>query len=70
MAPKISFHKKENILSIRFSKSKSVDSDISGNVVIDYGKDGQLVNVDIMDINLQDFAPIKNLRKLDIKQIA
>ena len=68
MAPKIQFHKKENILSIRFNNNKSVDSDIHDNVVVDYDKNGQLVNLDIMNISLSDFVKAKNLNKLKVRQ--
>ena len=68
MAPIIQFHKKAKILSIRFNKNKSVDSDIQDNVVVDYDKNGQLVNLDIMDIHLTNFVKVKDLNKLKVKQ--
>ena len=70
MAPKIEFNKKEKILSIRFSKKKSVDSDIQGNVVIDYDKAGNVVNMEVMDINLDDFVKTADLKKLQVRQAA
>ena len=34
---------------------KSIDSDVSGNVVVDYDKHGEIVNIDIMNIHLDEF---------------
>ncbi|TAN34046.1 DUF2283 domain-containing protein [Patescibacteria group bacterium] len=68
MAPKINFIKKDRILSIRFRKEKSVDSDIAGNVVVDYNKKGEVVGIDIMDINLENFVPVRQMRNLCINR--
>ena len=67
MSPKIKYHKKEAILSVRFGKEKSVDSDIQGNVVVDYDKKGNVVSMDIMNINLDNFVSLKDQKKLAIK---
>ncbi len=67
MSPKIKYHKKEKILSLRLSKGPSVDSDINGNMVIDYDAKGEIVNVDIMSISLNDFVPARQLPSLAIK---
>jgi uncharacterized protein YuzE len=61
MKPKIKYDPKSNILSIRLSKKKSVDSDIKGNIVIDYDEKGEIVNIEIMKINLEEFSQIKQL---------
>jgi uncharacterized protein YuzE len=61
MKPKIKYDPKSNILSIRLSKKKSVDSDIKGNIVIDYDEKGEIVNIEIMKINLEEFGQIKQL---------
>lgn len=63
MAPKIRYNQEEEILSIRFKKSKSVDSDIQGNVVIDFGKNGEVINIDIMKINLNNFVSVAGIKK-------
>ncbi|MBP7819264.1 DUF2283 domain-containing protein [Candidatus Gracilibacteria bacterium] len=60
---KFEYDPEAKILKIRFSKEKSIDSDIIGNLVLDYDKNGNLVNVDIMDINLEDFLGISNYKK-------
>ena len=65
---KISYAPDEKILSIRLSNAKSVDSDIVGNVVIDYGKNDEIVNIEIMNIRLDEFkktrAPLADFMKI------
>ena len=61
MKPKIKYDKESNILSIRLSEKKSVDSDIKDNIVIDYDEKGEIVNIEIMKINLNEFAKAKKL---------
>jgi len=69
MKPKIHYDKKSNIFSIRLSKNKSVDSDIKDNIVIDYDKEGEIVNIEIMKISLREFiitrknTPLRKLMK-------
>lgn len=60
---KIEYDPEVKILKIRFKRGKSVDSDIIGNLVLDYDKDKNLVNVDIMDVNLEDFIEVANRKK-------
>lgn len=55
---KIVYDSEVKILSIRLSKNKSVDSDVKDNVVLDYDKDGKLVNIDVMRVNLEDVLKI------------
>ena len=63
--PEIHYNPSVKILSIRFKKSKSVDSDIKDNVVLDYDKDGHLVNIDIMDVNIEDIVKSsKSIKKV------
>lgn len=61
MKPEIKYDRKSNILSIRLSKKKSVDSEVKENIVIDYDEKGEIVNIDIMKISLKEFAKIKKL---------
>ena len=70
MFPKIKYHKKEKILSLRLRKKRSVDSDIKDNVVIDYDADGEVVNIDIMSINLTNFIPARQLFALAVEVVA
>ncbi|MDD4989901.1 MAG: DUF2283 domain-containing protein [Candidatus Pacebacteria bacterium] len=58
MAPQIKYDKNSNIVSIRVSDEKSVDSDVKNNVVVDYDKNGQIVNIDIMKIGIGEFKKI------------
>ena len=60
---KLEYDPEVKILKIRFQRGKSVDSDIIGNLVLDYNKKGDLVNVDIMDVNLEDFIGIADYKK-------
>ncbi len=41
-----------------------MDSDVYGNVVVDYGKNGEIVNLDIMDVSLSEFKRESVLKKL------
>ena len=62
--PKVSYDNEAKILSIRLAKDKGVDSDVYGNVVVDYGKNGKPVNIDIMEISLNEFRRVPAARKL------
>lgn len=64
MKPQIKYDKNSNILSIRISGKKSVDSEIKGNTVIDYDKNREVVNIEIMKINLNEFAKIQKFMPL------
>ncbi len=69
MSPKIKYNSQNSILSLKFSKNKSIDSDINGNVVLDYDKDGNIVNIDIMKINIEDFVPLRKIKELSIDKV-
>jgi uncharacterized protein YuzE len=58
MRPIIKYDREANILFIRFSKKKSVDSEVKGNVVIDYDENGEIVAIEIMKISLDEFLRI------------
>lgn len=60
---KLEYDPEVKILKIRFGRGKSVDSDIIGNLVLDYDKNGNLVNADVMDISLEDFIGIADYKK-------
>lgn len=45
MKPQIKYDQKVNILKIRLSNKESVDSDVKNNVVVDYDKNGEIVNM-------------------------
>lgn len=56
---KIQYNKENKIISIKISNKKSIDSDVQDNVVVDYDKDKNITNIDIMDINFNEFKPKK-----------
>ena len=64
MKPKIKYDKESNILSIKLNKKRSVDSDVKDNIVIDHDENGEIVNIEIMKINIEEFAKIKKLTLL------
>lgn len=59
---KISYDRDSKVFSIEMKKVKSVDSDISNNVVIDYDKNGDVVRVNFYDLDFNAFKD--NLRTL------
>ncbi|OGF61921.1 hypothetical protein A2926_00340 [Candidatus Giovannonibacteria bacterium RIFCSPLOWO2_01_FULL_44_40] len=69
--PKISYDKESQVMSIELGRAKSVDSDISGNVVIDYDKNGKVARVNFYEFNFDNFragfkAVKEFTKKLDI----
>ena len=56
---KISYDKESGVLSIEMRKAKSVDSDVSNNVVIDYDKKGEIVRINLYDMDFSAFRIIK-----------
>jgi uncharacterized protein YuzE len=59
MKPKVNYDKKVDILNMKFSDEKSVDSEMQGNLVVDYGKDGDIVNIEVMGFSLENFSKVK-----------
>ena len=67
--PKITYDPEVEILSIRINESKIADSDIQENCVIDYDKDGNIVNIDVTEIDLTKILSInKNNPSVEIKK--
>lgn len=62
--PKVKYDPEAKILSVRLSSGPSVDSDVKGNVVLDYDVKGNLVNVDIMKVSFSEFGRTPTLREL------
>ncbi len=60
--PKISYDKESKVLMVELKPAKSADSDIHGNVVIDYNKKGEAIRVNFYQFNFEEFA--KGLRSL------
>ena len=63
---KISYDKESEVLSMDFIKSKSSDSDINGNVVIDYDKSGKIVRLNVYGFSFDDFQEVRD----DIKDFS
>lgn len=59
---KISYDKESRVFSVEIKKSKSVDSEICDNVIIDYDGKGKVVRVNFYDFNFSDFK--NDLKKL------
>lgn len=53
--PKIDYDQETNIMTIKISGKKSVDSDTQKNIVVDYDKDGNISKIEIMNIDLNEF---------------
>lgn len=53
---KIEYDQEASVLKLRLKESKSVDSEIKGNVVLDFDESGELVNIEVMDVNIDDLA--------------
>ncbi|MDP3764484.1 MAG: DUF2283 domain-containing protein [bacterium] len=58
---KVSYDKESEVLSMDFIRSKSSDSDINGNVVIDYDKNGRIVRLNIYGFSFDDFKENKEI---------
>lgn len=55
MKPQFIYDKESEVLSIEVGKAKSVDSDVSGNLVIDYDKSGKVVRVNVYHFSFDAF---------------
>ncbi|MBI2552508.1 DUF2283 domain-containing protein [Candidatus Uhrbacteria bacterium] len=62
--PKVKYDPEAKILSVRLSSGPGIDSEVKGNVVLDYDAKGNLVNVDIMKVSLSEFGSTPTLREL------
>lgn len=60
--PKILYDKESKVLSLEIGGGKSADSDIHGNLVIDYDKKNEIVRINLYDFNFDLFH--KNLKEL------
>jgi uncharacterized protein YuzE len=52
--PKIHYDQEAEILSIKLLNKKSFDSSMHRNIVLDYDKQGNLVNIDIMNFKIEE----------------
>ena len=53
--PKISYDKESQVLSLEVGQGKSADSDIRGNFVIDYDRQGKIVRVSLYNFDFDAF---------------
>lgn len=53
--PKISYDKESEVMLIEMKKGKSADSDIHGNIVIDYDKKGDAMRVNFYGFHFDAF---------------
>ena len=64
---KISYDKESDVLSIKAKEGKSADSDIQGNIVIDYNKKGEIVRLNLYKLNFnkfrEDFKMLKDFTR-------
>lgn len=51
---KITYDDKINALNIKLKEGKVSDSDIQENCVIDYDENGQVLNIEVLDINIEE----------------
>ena len=70
-AYKVIYDEQSQVLSWELKKGKSVDSDIDGNVVIDYDKKGSIVRINFYQVNFNDFKQHKKdfLRFVSARQM-
>ena len=61
--PKIEYDRENQILSLKVGGGRSVDSDIRGNVVIDYDKKGLAVGVNVYNFSFDAFR--ENRRSIE-----
>lgn len=52
---KISYDHKSRALSVEVGRGKSADSDINGNIVLDYDKKGNIVRINLYDFSFDAF---------------
>lgn len=53
--PKIEYDKDSKVLSVLLGKQRSANSDVAGNVVIDYDRGGNVVRVNFYDFSFDSF---------------
>ena len=57
--PKIEVDQESGVVSISLKRGRGVESEISGNAVLDYDKNGDLVKVNLYSINFDNFESHK-----------
>lgn len=62
MMPFITYDQEVNILNIRLKKGKIADTDLQGNIIIDYDKKGNILNLEILDFNIEALAKSPSIK--------
>ena len=60
---KIVYDSEGHVLSVEIEKKKSMDSDIQGNIVIDYDKQGKIVRINLYEFSFDSFREIRKSLK-------
>lgn len=63
MIQSILYDKESEVLSIELKKGKSVDSEMQGNVVIDYDQKGEIVRINFYNFNFDLFREKQRVLK-------
>lgn len=67
---KIIYDKKSRVLSVEVGGGRSVDSDIQGNIVLDYDKGGKIVRINLYDFSFDQFRSQRSALKQFTRGIA
>lgn len=50
----ISYDQEVKVLNIRLKKTKIADSDMFGDCIVDYDSKGNIINIEILDVKLDE----------------
>ncbi len=67
---KIVYDKGGRVLSVEIGREKSVDSDMQGNVVLDYDKSGKIVRINLYDFSFDEFRSYRSALKRFSRRLA
>lgn len=59
----IIYDRDDEVLSVELKKAKSVDSDINGNAVIDYDKNGGIIRINLYNFSFNNFKEKMHILK-------
>ena len=66
---KILYDKNSQVLSLEIGKGEGVDSDIQGNIVLDYDKKGKIVRINLYDFSFDQFRSKRSVLKKFSRQL-
>ena len=61
---KITYDPKAKALNIKLKAKKTADSDMFGNCVVDYDETGEIINIELLEV---DPSIIKNIQKKTLR---